>query len=297
MIGMQCYEQLTILAANDSIILYRSPVVSRWRFSQTLSSLYGGLSAFSIKPWHTFLLIDWNSVYVLYNRKKALGAFLVIYLIGELGVALWLYTTPSLEREGRLITRVRNNWHRYSIVASWTRKRHRKPCATRWVLWPLIELNDKLTWRNSACSATISPKLWDIYVCLFLSQAMTLLSGMPCKPHHFNSCKPYSTAAHWDWSYGRHLESLCGSSLFTVSSRSFSSTVSCIICKFSKAMPSRLLNSVNQVVRVVFSLNLTWALLILFAPVSEHMPPRVNPNLNGCSPTCFQDGVKYVLAG
>jgi len=33
-------------------------------------------------------------VYALYNRKKALGAFLSIYLLGQLGVAMWLYATP-----------------------------------------------------------------------------------------------------------------------------------------------------------------------------------------------------------
>ncbi len=36
------------------------------------------------------------SVYALYGRNKALGLFLATYLLAELGVALWLYTTPSL---------------------------------------------------------------------------------------------------------------------------------------------------------------------------------------------------------
>jgi len=36
-------------------------------------------------------------VYALYNRSKALAAFFALYLIGELGVTLWVYATPSLE--------------------------------------------------------------------------------------------------------------------------------------------------------------------------------------------------------
>ncbi|KLO09768.1 hypothetical protein SCHPADRAFT_892833 [Schizopora paradoxa] len=35
-------------------------------------------------------------LYALYKRNKKLAAFLIIYLVGELGVALWLYLTPSL---------------------------------------------------------------------------------------------------------------------------------------------------------------------------------------------------------
>ncbi|KLO07401.1 hypothetical protein SCHPADRAFT_894680 [Schizopora paradoxa] len=37
-----------------------------------------------------------HNVYALYGRNRALGVFLATYLIAELGVALWLYTTPSL---------------------------------------------------------------------------------------------------------------------------------------------------------------------------------------------------------
>ncbi|KLO13872.1 hypothetical protein SCHPADRAFT_996994 [Schizopora paradoxa] len=35
-------------------------------------------------------------VFALYGRSRALGIFLVVYLSAELGVALWLYLTPSM---------------------------------------------------------------------------------------------------------------------------------------------------------------------------------------------------------
>jgi len=35
-------------------------------------------------------------VYALYGRNKVIGTFLVVFLLAELGVALWLYLTPSL---------------------------------------------------------------------------------------------------------------------------------------------------------------------------------------------------------
>lgn len=57
----------------------------------------------------TYVVIDRESVYALYNRSKALGAFLLIYLIAELGVTLWVYGTPSLECEGRLAIKMHDS--------------------------------------------------------------------------------------------------------------------------------------------------------------------------------------------
>ncbi len=38
-------------------------------------------------------------VYALYNRNKVIAVLLATYLTAELGVALWLYLTPSLSRK------------------------------------------------------------------------------------------------------------------------------------------------------------------------------------------------------
>ncbi len=36
------------------------------------------------------------SAYALYQRNRMLGAFLLTYIVGELGVGLWIYLTPAV---------------------------------------------------------------------------------------------------------------------------------------------------------------------------------------------------------
>lgn len=50
------------------------------------------------------LIYSWlfSRVYALYQRNKMLGAFLITYLTAELGVALWIYLTPTVRRKHRM---------------------------------------------------------------------------------------------------------------------------------------------------------------------------------------------------